>query len=58
MTITTLIIVIGVGLGSLEIRIPFESAVECHKAMDNFYMKFYRKIDEGLILPPVKVECE
>ena len=58
MTFATLIIIVGVGLGSVEIKINFEDITECHKAMDNFYFNFYRDIDRRLILPQVKVSCK
>ena len=58
MIIHTLVIVVGVGLGAIEHKINFESADECHKAMDNFNTRFYRKQDRELILPPVTVSCE
>ena len=57
MTMTTLIIIIGLHF-PYELKINFEDEWDCYAAMDNFYMKFYRKQDRKLTLPPVKVSCK
>jgi|TARA_Y100000310_G_scaffold342679_1_gene446900 hypothetical protein len=57
MTFTSLIIIVGVGLGATKHTINFEDAWDCFEAMDNFYTEFYREQDRLLILPPVDVGC-
>ena len=57
MTFATLIIIVGVGLGSVEIKINFEDASECFAAIDNLHAEFYRDIDRGLTMQSVKTSC-
>ena len=58
MTFTTLIIVVGIGLGAIKVTINFENASECFAAIDNLHAEFFRKIDRGLTMQSVKTSCE
>jgi len=57
MTFTTLIIVVGIGLGAVKVTINFEDASECFAAIDNLHAEFFRKIDRGLTMQSVKTSC-
>jgi len=57
MTPAILTIIIGLHF-PYAVTIQFEDIFECHQAMDNYNISFYRKVDQKLKLPKDKATCK